>query len=200
MGPVNARPLQDVKLNHDEGNREERPRRFLTTRAPEGQHVKMFRQIKAPPGHVKERAYPKQVNEEGDVQRYGGLKAIKKDETIFAAYDKAEMRKAKIMIVASSDFVYTSKSLFWADVIMFAAVDLDLMQSLSMAIGVQRQTEINPITLVFAGMNDHLHSRGFLSRLREPTTAEDAVWPAIKDILESMGQVVDTLKKVPSPR
>ena len=24
MGPVNARPLQDVKLNHDEGNREER--------------------------------------------------------------------------------------------------------------------------------------------------------------------------------
>ena len=33
-GPVNARPLQDVKLNHDEGNREERPGRFLTTREP----------------------------------------------------------------------------------------------------------------------------------------------------------------------
>ena len=58
---------------------------------------------------------------------------------------------------------------------MFAAVDLDLMQSLSVAIGVKRQTEINPITVVFAGMNDHLHNRGFLSRLREPTTAEDAV-------------------------
>ena len=39
MGPVNARPLQDVKLNHDEGNREERPGRFLTTKAPIGQHV-----------------------------------------------------------------------------------------------------------------------------------------------------------------
>ena len=25
MGSVNARPLQDVKLNHSEGNREERP-------------------------------------------------------------------------------------------------------------------------------------------------------------------------------
>ena len=109
IGPVSSTPLQDVKLNHDEGNREERPGRFffLTTRAPIGQHIKMFRQIKAPPGHVKERAYPKQVNQEGDVQRYGDLKAIKKDETIFAAYDKAEMRKAKIMIVASSDFVYT---------------------------------------------------------------------------------------------
>ena len=123
------------------------------------------------------------------------MKAIKKDETIFAAYHKAEMRKAKIMVVASSDFVYISKSLFWPDVIMLAAVDLDLMQSVSMAIGVQRQTEMNPITIVFAGIIDHLHSRGFLSRLREPTTAEAAVWPAIKDILESMGEVVDTLKE-----
>ena len=73
------------------------------------------------------------------------------------------MRKAKIMIVASSDVVYTSKSLFWPDVIMLAAVDLDLMHSVSMAIGVQRQTDMHPITIVFAGINDHLHSRGFLS-------------------------------------
>ena len=105
------------------------------------------------------------------------------------------MRKSKIMIGASSHFVYTSKSLFWPDVIMLAAVELDLMQSVSMAIGVQRQTEMNPITIVFACINDHLHSRGFLSRLREPTTAEAAVWPAIKDILESMGEVKDTLKE-----
>ena len=195
MGPVNARPLKDVKLNHDEGNREERPRRFLITRAPIGQHVKMFRQLNTPPGHMKERVYPKQVNQERDAQRYGELKAIKKDETIFAAYDKAEMSEAKIMIVANSEFVHTSKSLFWPNVIMLAAVDLDLLQSVSMAIGVQRQTDMNPITIVFAGINDHLHSRGFLSKLREPTTAENAVWPAIKDILESMGEVVDATKE-----
>ena len=195
MGPVNARPLQDVRLNHGEGNREERPGRFLTARAPIGQHVKMFRQVTTPPGHVKERIYPKLVNQEGDVQRYGGLKAIKKDETIFAAYDKAEIRKAKIMIVANSEFVHTSKSLFWPDVIMLAAVDLDLLQAVSMAIGVQRQAEMNPITIVFAGIKDHLHSRGFLSRLRDPTTAENVVWPAIKDILESMGEVVDATKE-----
>ena len=110
------------------------------------------------------------------------------------------MRKTKIMTVANSDFVHTSKSLFWPDVIMLAAVDLDLMQSVSMAIGVQRQTEMNPITIVFAGINDHLHSRGFLSRLREPTTAEDAVWPAINDILESMGEITDTLKEGAFPK
>ena len=48
---------------------------------------------------------------------------------------------------------------------MLAAIDLDLMQCVSMAIGVQRQTEMNPITIVFAGINDDLHSRDFLSRL-----------------------------------
>ena len=110
-------------------------------------------------------------------------------------YGKAEMRKAKIMIVANTEFVHTSKSLFWPDAIMLAAVDLDLLQSVSMIIGVQRQTEMNPTTILFAGINDHLHSRGFLSRLREPTTTEHAVWPAIKDILESMGEVVDAMKE-----
>ena len=66
------------------------------------------------------------------------------------------MRKTKIMIVANSDFVYTSKSQFWLDVIMLAAVDLELTQSVSMTIGVQRQTDMRPITIVFAGINDHL--------------------------------------------
>ena len=107
-----------MKLNQGEVNREEKPGRFLTTRAPIGQHVKMFKQIRAPQCHVKERAYPKKGTQEGDVQRYGGMKMIRKDETIFAAYNKAEMRKAKIMIVANSDFVHTSKSLFWPDVIL----------------------------------------------------------------------------------
>ena len=76
------------------------------------------------------------MTQEGDVQRYGGMRTIRKDETIIGAYDKAEMRKAKIMIVANSDFVHTSKSVFWPDVILLATVDLDLMQSVSMAIGV----------------------------------------------------------------
>ena len=91
------------------------------------------------------------------------------------------MRKAKILVVARSDFVHTSQSLFWPDV--------------KMAIGVQRQTEVTPITIVFPGINDHLHTRGFLSRLREPTTAEDAVWPAKKGILESMVEIMDVLKE-----
>ena len=150
-------------------------------------------------GPINERAYPKSVAQEGDVESYGGLR-FRIDKTIFAAYDKIEMRKAKILVVASSDFVQTSKSLFWPDVIMLAGTDLDLMQSVKMAIGVQRRTEMNPITIVFADKNDHLHRRGFLSRLREPTTAEDAVWPAIEDILESMGEIMDVMKEGAFPK
>ena len=82
---------------------------------------------------------------------------------------------------------------------MLAAIDPDSMQSVSMAIGVQRQTELSPIKIVFTGINDHLHSRGFQSRHREPTTSEDAVWPAIKDILESMGETIDTPRESAFP-
>ena len=48
---------------------------------------------------------------------------------------------------------------------------------------------------MFAGIKDHLRSKCFLSRFREPTPAEDAVWSAIKSILESMGEIIDTLKE-----
>ena len=194
MGPVNARLLQDVRMNYGKGNQEERPGRFLTTRAPIAKHVKLFKQVRAPPSHVKERVFPKQVAQEGDIKSYGELK-FQMDETIFAAYDKVEMRKAMILVVASSDFVHTSKSLFWPDVIMLAATDLDLMQSVSMAIGVQRQTEMNSLTIVLVGINDHFISRGFLSRLREPGTVEDSVLPATKDFIETMGEIMDVLKE-----
>ena len=73
--------------------------------------------------------------------------------------------------------MHSSKSLFWPEVKIMAGTDLDWIGS--MAICVQRQTKMNPITIVFAGINDQLHSGGLLGRLREPTTAEEAVWPAV---------------------
>ena len=111
MGPVKARHIKDVRTNHTEENREERPGRFLTTRAPTGQHVKTFKQMGAPPAHVKERAYPKSVAQGGDVERYGELN-FRTEDSVFAANDKVEMMRAKILVVASLDLVHTSKSLF----------------------------------------------------------------------------------------
>ena len=79
--------------------------------------------MRAPPAHVKYRYYPKQVTQEDDVERYGGLK-FKIDENIFAACDKLEMRNANIPVIASSDFVNISKYLFWPVVVMLAGTDL----------------------------------------------------------------------------
>ena len=59
---------------------------------------------------------------------------------------------------------------------------------------------MNTITIVFAVINDHLHSRAFLSRLREPTTAEDALWTAMKDVLESVSEIMDTLNEGAFPK
>ena len=131
-------------------------REILDSRSLARYYVKMFKQVPATPAHVKGRFYPKTVAQGGDAERYCELK-FRIDETIFAAYDKAEMRKAKILVIARSDFVHTCKPLFWTDVLMLAETDLDWMQGTSMAIGFQRQTEVNPITIVFAGKNDHLH-------------------------------------------
>ena len=63
-----------------------------------------------------------------------------------------------------------------------------------MATEVQRQTDELDNDHI-ADINDHLHIRGLLSIIREPATAETAVWPAIRDVLESMGKIMDLLKK-----
>ena len=87
----------------------------------------MFKQVRAPKAHVKQRAYPKQVAQDCDVERYGNFK-LKNDKNIFAAYDKAEMRKAEILVIASSKFLNTSKSFFWPDRVILTGTDLNSMQ------------------------------------------------------------------------
>ena len=54
---------------------------------------------------------------------------------------------------------------------------------------------MNPITIVFASIKGYLLSENLLSRLREPNTAEAAVRPAVKGILESMVEIIDALEE-----
>ena len=48
---------------------------------------------------------------EGDDKRYAGLMAPVGD-SLFAAYDPLDMKAAKYLIVASSDYLYTPRSFF----------------------------------------------------------------------------------------
>ena len=70
--------------------------------------------------------------------------------------------------------------LFCPDVKKLAGADLDLMQPLSMAIGFERKTENNPITIVFAGINDHLHS------IWSPTNGLKFVYAMVAHLAEGM--------------
>ena len=71
---------------------------------------------------------------EGDDKRYAELKATIGDN-LFAAYDPLDMKAAKYLIVASSDYLYKPRSLFWPDVIF---LKLDWGQSAGMTISMRR--------------------------------------------------------------
>ena len=103
--------------------------------------------------------------------------------SLFAAYDPLDMKAAKYLIVASSDYLHTPRSLFWPDVIFLTAPRLDWGQSAGMMISVRRVVSMEPQVIVVAGSNDHLQSRGLLSRLTDGSIPSNEV----------MGEVIMTL-------
>ena len=61
---------------------------------------------------------------EGDKKKYAGLK-VPVGDSLFAAYDPLDIKAAKYLIVASSDYLYTPRFLFWPDVNFSTAPKLD---------------------------------------------------------------------------
>ena len=116
FGPLNTRSLTDVRQRARELTPPARRGKFQAENKPNNKHHKMYRQFAKPPGQTPgeySRDYPRTTTVEGDEQRYGKLKAPIGDG-LFAAYDPLEMKAAKYLIVASSDFLYTPA--VWADI------------------------------------------------------------------------------------
>ena len=125
----------------------------------------------------------------GDDKRYGKLKAPIGDG-LFAAYDPLDMKAAKYLIVAGSDYLYTPRSLFWPDVIFLTAPKLDWGQAIGMMISVRRVVSMEPQLIVVAGSNDHLQSRGLLSRLTDGSIpSNEVIGEAIMTLLSAMAEV-----------
>ena len=103
---------------------------------------------------------------EGDDRRYAGLKAAVGD-CLFAAYHILDIKAAKYLIVASSDYLYTPRYLIWPKLISSTAPKLDWGQSVGMTMSVRRTISMDPQVIVITGSNDHLQSRGLLSRLTD---------------------------------
>ena len=94
------------------------------------------------------------------------------------------------MILASSDYLYTPRSLFWPDVIFLTAPKLDWEQAVGMAISLQRIVSLDPQVMIIAGSNDHLQSQGLLARLTDGSVPSNEVMgEAIMTLLPAMTEV-----------
>ena len=155
-------------------------------------HHKMYRQFAKPHGQTPgeySRNYPRTTTVDGDDRRYVKLEAPIGDG-LFPAYDPLEMKAAKYLIVASSDYLYTPRSLFWPDVIFLTAPKLDWGQAIGMMISVRRVVSMEPQVIVVAGSNDHLQSRGLLSRLTDGSIpSNEVIGEAIMTLLSAMAEV-----------
>ena len=127
FGPLNTRSLTNVRRRARELTPPARKGKFLAENTPNNKHHKMYRQFAKLPGQAPDkysRDYPRVTSVEGDDKRYAELKAPVGD-SLFAAYDPLDLKAAKYLIVASSDYLYTPRSLFWPDVIFLTAPKLD---------------------------------------------------------------------------
>ena len=116
MRPLITRSLRDVRQQARERAPPSRKGKFLVENKPNNKHHKMCRQIVSkPPGQQAgdcSRDYPRMKSDEGDEKRYAHLESPKWDN-MFAVYDPLEMKLGKILIVASSDYLYAPRSLFF---------------------------------------------------------------------------------------
>ena len=198
FGPLNTQSLTDVRRRARELTPPARKGKFLIDNIPNNNHHKMYREFAKPPGQTPgecSRDYPRATRVDGDDRRYGELKAPVGDG-LFAAYDPLDMKAAKYLIVASSGYLYTPRSLFWPDVIFLTAPKLDWGQSVGMMISVRRVVSMEPLVNVIAGSNDHLQSRGLLSRLTDRSIpSNEVVGEAIMTLLTAMVEVETAAKQ-----
>ena len=98
--------------------------------------------------------------------------------------------------MASSDYLYTPRSLFCPDGIFLTAPKLDWGQPASMTISVRRIVSMDPQVIVIAGSNDHLQSRGLLSRLTDGSILSNGViGEAIMTMLSPMAEVESSVQR-----
>ena len=131
---------------------------------------------------------PDQLSDEysRDYRGYEGLK-VPMGDSLFAAYDPLGIKSAKYLILASSDYLYTPRSLFLPDVIFLTAPKLDWGQAVGMRISVQWTVFIDPQIKIIAGLNDDLRSRELMTRRTDGSVPSNVVMgEAIMTLLSAM--------------
>ena len=119
FGPLNTQSLTDARRRARKLTPPSSRGKFLTENKRNNKHQKMYRQFSKPPSQAPDeysRDYPRATSVKGNDKRYAGLKTPMGD-SLFAAYDPLDIKAAKYLIVARSDYLYTPPSLFWPDIL-----------------------------------------------------------------------------------
>ena len=93
-----------------------------------------------------------------DDPRYGKPCGNSQLAKTLAIYDQSDPGAARVIFVAGSDFVGKSPKLFWPETLVYLLPGAELNQMLTLVVAIKSEMPCEPELLLFAGMNDHLHS------------------------------------------
>ena len=124
-----------------------------------------------------------------DDPRYGKTCGNTQLAKTLAVYDRADPAAARVVIIAGSDFEGTSPKLFWPETLIYSLPGAELNQMLTLVVAIKSEMPCEPELLLFAGMNDHLHAKGFLEQFKGDEPAPKRVWEAIQTLFAAMNEV-----------
>ena len=112
---------------------------------------------------------------------------------IVAVYDRSDPGAARVVIVAGSDFEGTSPKLFWPETLVYLLPGAELNQMLTLVVAIKSEMPCEPVLLLFAGMNDHLHAAELLEHLKCDAPTPKKICEAIQTLFAAMNEVQENV-------
>ena len=106
-----------------------------------------------------------------------------------AVYNRSDPRAARAIIMAGSDFEGTSQTLFWPETLVHLLPGAELNQMLTLVVAIKPKTPCESELLLFAGMNDHLHTAGLLEHLTGGEPNPKKIWELIQTMFAAKNEV-----------
>ena len=128
-----------------------------------------------------------------DCPRYGKPCGNSQLAKTLAIYDRSDPGAARVIILAGSDFEGTSPKLFWPETLVYLLPGAELNQMLTLVVAIKSEMPCEPELLLFAVMNDHMHSAGLLENLKGEAPTPKKIWEAIQTLFAAMNEVQESV-------
>ena len=180
--PVNYRPLKELRPKHRTGIARIKEAIPAQLRA-----VEELLDSRSMGLHDTAYSGPKLAEDPRYGEEYGKSQLAQ----ALATYGRSDPGAAKVVIVARSDFAGTSDQLFSPGTLVYLMKVAELNQILTLAVAVILEAPCEPELLLFAEMNDHLHTAGLLEPLKSGRIGKDLekIWEAIQTLFASMNEI-----------